>query len=94
MSPEGVLGVAEHPVTNREGLHPLTDVGHGAGEFSAPDVPLGRRSPVNARTKKGCAARRPQSVRFTAVTATRTRTWSPAIRGRGTWAIRTTSGGP
>ena len=43
---------------------------------------------------KGLAARKPQSVRFTVVACTLTRTSWPVIAGLSTSAIRTTSGGP
>jgi len=42
----------------------------------------------------GLAARRPQSVRFTVVAWTLTRTSPSLAAGLSTWAIRTTPGGP
>ena len=57
-------------------------------------VARGRRSPVNNLMKKGFAARHAQSVRFTVVARTWTRTsWGPTV-GLATSVIRTTSGGP
>jgi hypothetical protein len=54
----------------------------------------GRTIPVNARMKNGFAARVPQSVRFTVVACTATRTSSRPTWGAGTSPMRTTSGGP
>jgi hypothetical protein len=57
-------------------------------------VTRGRGSPVRARTKKGLPDRNPQSVRFTVVAWTLTRTSLSLTAGFSTSAIRTTSGGP
>ena len=57
-------------------------------------VARGRRSPVNNLMKKGFAARHAQSVRFTVVARTWTRTsWGPMV-GLATSVTWTTSGGP
>ena len=44
--------------------------------------------------KNGFAARKPQSVRFTVVACTATRTWPGPTSGAGTSVMCTTSGGP
>lgn len=72
---------------------------HGTGTKGA-DLParrtgcLGRRSPLNKRTRCGSPARNPQSVRFTVVALT----WISTSRGPGVGcgssASSTTSGGP
>jgi hypothetical protein len=73
-------------------------LGPTASTSSANSVPriltFGRGSPVRTRTKKGRPARKPQSVRFTVVAWTLTRTWLSLRVGLATSAIRTTSGGP
>ena len=55
---------------------------------------LGRRRPVKTREKNGCAARQPQSDRFTVVARTRISISSSFGTGFSTSASRSTSGGP
>ena len=57
-------------------------------------VTRGLLSPAKNLTMKGLAARSPQSVRFTVVACTLTRTSLSLAAGFSTSAIRTTSGGP
>ncbi len=57
-------------------------------------VAFGLVRPLKNRTIHGCAARKPQSVRFTVAACTLTSTSFGAAFGRSTFTIRTTSGGP
>jgi hypothetical protein len=57
-------------------------------------VAFGFTSPEKNRTMKGLPARKPQSVRFTVVACTLTRTSPSFTAGVSTSETRTTSGGP
>jgi len=57
-------------------------------------VTFGRMKPLNARTMNGLADRKPQSVRLTVATCTRTSTSVSPMAGWATSAICATSGGP
>ena len=73
--------VAEHPVPAENRVTPgPTDSTTPANSLPR-TVARGRKSPVSARMKKGWRARTPQSVRFTVVACTATRTSSAPTSG-------------
>src|SRR5664280_3622304 len=86
--------VAEHPVSGGEPGHPRADGLDDPRELVAEIVARGRTSPVSARMTNGFAARKPQSVRFTVVACTATRTSPGPTSWTGTSVMCTTSGGP
>jgi hypothetical protein len=67
MSTERGPAISEHAVADLEGGDAAADRLDFSRKLFPRTVTRGLRSPVKNRTKKGLAARKPQSVRFTVV---------------------------